>query len=150
MRKEIAKNYFLGSFNCAQSVLVSFSDIINIDEKELLKLASSFGGGMGKMQLTCGAVSGALMVLGHFFGKEDKDDRKALEKNYQLVREFMEKFIEEFGSENCKSLIKCDLSTDEGRKYFVENKIGSTFCVDLVTKSIEILENILKKEGVIS
>lgn len=150
MRSEIAKNYFLGGFNCAQSVLIAFNDIINIDEKQLLKLASSFGGGMGRKQLTCGAVSGALIVLGYFFGKEEKDDRKALEKNYQLVREFMDQFIKDFGSENCKDLIKCDLLTDEGKKYFVENKISSTFCVNLVKKSVEILENLLKNEGIIS
>lgn len=150
MRSEVAKNCFLDGFNCAQSVLKSFSDIIPLEEKILLKISSSFGGGMGRMQLTCGAISGALMVLGYFFGKEQKGDKKSLERNYLLVRKFTEEFIKIFGSENCKNLIKCDLLTDEGRKYFVDNKIGSTFCLNLIEKSVEIVENILKIEGIIN
>ncbi|HPC38093.1 MAG TPA: C-GCAxxG-C-C family protein [Exilispira sp.] len=150
MRSEIAKKYFLDGFNCAQSVLLTFNDLIKTDEKVLLRLASSFGGGMGKMQFTCGAVSGAYMVLGYFFGKTEKEDKKALEKNYMLVREFKDKFTKNFGSENCKELIKCDLLSEEGRKYFIENKIGSTVCANLVVKSVEILEEILNNEKIIS
>lgn len=149
MRTEIAKKYFLNGFNCAQSVLISFNDIIKLDENILLKVASSFGGGMGKMQLTCGAVTGAYMVLGFIFGKDKEEDKKSLEKNYLLVRKFTEEFIKYFNTENCKNLINCDLLTEEGKKYFIENKIGSNFCVNLVSKSVEILEQILKEEKII-
>ncbi|MFN3412260.1 MAG: C-GCAxxG-C-C family protein [Exilispira sp.] len=149
MRTEIAKKYFLNGFNCAQSVLIAFNDIIKLDENILLKVASSFGGGMGKMQLTCGAITGAYMVLGFIFGKDKEEDKKSLEKNYFLVRKFTEQFIKHFNTENCKNLINCDLLTEEGKKYFIENKIASNFCLDLVKKSVEILEEILKEEKII-
>ena len=68
-RSEIALDYFSKGFNCAQSVLISCADILKIEEEKALRIASGFGGGMGGMQETCGAVTGAFMVIGYLKGK---------------------------------------------------------------------------------
>ena len=63
-RGDIAKSYFLQGYNCAQAVLLAFEDAIGLDRDALLKLTLPFGGGMGRLRLTCGAVSGMVMALG--------------------------------------------------------------------------------------
>ena len=74
-RSEKALDYYSKGFNCAQSVIVSFADILNVNEETVLRMASGFGGGMGRMQQTCGAVTGAFMVIGFLRGKyKDGDD----------------------------------------------------------------------------
>ena len=80
LKEMIAINYFRNGFNCAQSVLASYKDKININEDDLLKISCAFGAGMGRMQETCGAVSGAYMVLGLKYGKYKKDDNETREK----------------------------------------------------------------------
>lgn len=88
-KEELAISYFQNGFNCAQSVLSSYKDEINLPEEILLKVASGFGAGMGRLQETCGAISGAYMVLGLKYGQYKKEDKEANQKTYALVREFV-------------------------------------------------------------
>ena len=67
-RGALAREYFLKGYNCSQAVLLSFSDLTGLDEKVAMRLASSFGGGMGRMREVCGTVSAMLMVLGILYG----------------------------------------------------------------------------------
>ena len=67
---------FLNGYNCAQAVAVAFSDITGLDEALSARLASSFGGGMGRMREVCGAVSGMLMVAGILYGYDTPGDDK--------------------------------------------------------------------------
>ena len=103
---EIAKELFLKGYNCAQSVACAFSDITGLDMELSARMASSFGGGMGRMRQTCGAVSGAVLVLGIVKGYDDPDDYEAKKKHYELVREFAERFKEKNKSINCGELLK--------------------------------------------
>ena len=89
---ELARNNFLKGYNCAQAVAIAFSEEMGMDETELAKLASSFGGGMGKMREVCGAVSGALLVYGAVHGNSDPDDADAKKAHYARVQEFAARF----------------------------------------------------------
>ena len=100
-----AAELFVGGYNCAQAVAVAFSDVTGLDDKFSAKLASSFGGGMGRMREVCGAVSGMLMVAGLLYGYEapDPDMQKG---HYALVQELAGKFKEQVGSIICRELLQ--------------------------------------------
>ena len=67
-RKEMAMDYFTKGYNCSQSVVLAFADLLPVDEKTLMKLSSSFGGGMGRLREVCGSVTGMFMVAGMLYG----------------------------------------------------------------------------------
>jgi C_GCAxxG_C_C family probable redox protein len=94
-----------------------------LDEETALKISCGFGAGMGRAQETCGAVTGAYMVIGLKYGKDK-------EKIYSKVREFTEKFKTKYKTTNCKVLLDgCDFLTEEGQKRFKEESfINSIFC----------------------
>jgi len=134
---------FRGDFNCAQSVLSSFAPQYGLDKDTALKLATGFGGGMGRMQNTCGAVSGAFMVIGLKYGMGLNGDIEARNKTYELVREFTKRFQEINGSINCKELLGCDINTPEGKEYYDQNDFFEKKCFEYVKNSAKILEEIL-------
>ena len=68
-----AAELFLKGYNCAQAVAVAFCDVTGLEESFAAKMASSFGGGMGRMREVCGAVSGMLMVAGLLYGYDSND-----------------------------------------------------------------------------
>lgn len=101
---EKAVELFLSGRNCAQAVLCAYADELDIDFETLLKISSSFGGGMGKLREVCGAVSAMFMVAGlkrgyTSFSDEDK------QKHYTLIQELGHKFQEEHGSIVCRELL---------------------------------------------
>ena len=102
---EKAEKLFLKGYNCSQSVLLAFSDLTGLDDETAAKLASSFGGGLGRMREVCGAVNGAAMVLGLLRGYSDPDDYAAKNAHYALVQEFARRFKEENGSIICRELL---------------------------------------------
>ena len=139
-------NYFRNGFNCAQSVLASYKDELSINEDDLLKISCGFGGGMARMQNTCGAVSGAYMVIGSKYGKCNKDDNEAREKTYSLVREFDLEFRKVHKTSNCMELIGCNLLTEEGKKYFKDNNLLEKVCMKCIESSVKILNTLIDWE----
>lgn len=103
----LAKEYFLKGYNCSQAVLLAFSDLTGLDEKVAVKLASSFGGGMGRMREVCGTVSGMFMVLGLLYGYDAASPNADEEKkvHYARVQELARRFREEMGSIICRDLL---------------------------------------------
>ena len=93
---------------------------------------------------TCGAVTGAFMVIGLKYGNTEADDEEAREKTYKVVREFVDRFGGRHGSLRCKDLLGCDISTPEGRSTAKENKLYDTVCPKLVQEAAEIIEQILE------
>lgn len=81
-RFELAQEKFQGGFNCSQSVLFAFRDVLNVNEKEILSVARGFGAGMGRKEEVCGAVTGGIMALGFYFGASDKDENSKREETY--------------------------------------------------------------------
>ena len=97
---------FLGGYNCAQSVVVAFCDVTGLTPDFSAKMASSFGGGMGRMREVCGAVSGMLMVAGLLYGYDTPGDDVSKKAHYTLVQELAGKFRQEVGSIVCREILK--------------------------------------------
>ena len=140
---EKAISSFRGDFNCAQSIFSAYATQYGLDRDTALKLATGFGGGMGRLQNTCGAVSGAFMVISLKYGMGIDGDLEARDKTYQLVREFSNRFQEMHGSINCKELLGCDINTPEGKEYYDQNDFFEKKCFEYVKDSAKILKEML-------
>lgn len=101
-----AAELFLKGYNCAQAVAVAFCDMTGLTEEFSAKMASSFGGGMGRMREVCGAVSGMLLVAGILYGYDNSDAEDDKAAHYTLVQELAGKFREENGSIICRDILK--------------------------------------------
>jgi C_GCAxxG_C_C family probable redox protein len=124
-------------------VLSSFGEELGLDRERALRVAGAFGGGIARMGETCGAVTGALMVIGLKYGKTKAKDEGARDKTYELVGEFVARFKDRHGSIVCKELLGCDLSNPEGLKIASEKGLFDTLCPQFVRDATEILEEIL-------
>ena len=102
---QIAKENFKAGYNCAQAVVLAFKEELGIDAETLLKLSSSFGGGLARLREVCGAVSGGAMVLGILGGYTSPTDNTSKTEHYKRVRQFTEAFKEENGSIICRELL---------------------------------------------
>ena len=142
-RSEKALKFYAEGFNCAQSVIASFADILQVDEQTAIRIASGFGGGMGRMQDTCGAITGAFMVIGYLRGKHKDGDNESAENTNQLIQEFSKKFSEKHGSIKCKSLINYDLNSVQGLQAAKDADVFNKKCAFFVKTAVEMLEEIL-------
>ena len=112
---EIAKQLFFKGYNCAQSVFCAFTDVTGYDIDTSARMASSFGGGLGRLRETCGAVSAAALILGIVNGYADPADYEAKKQHYELVREFADKFKEKDKSIICRELLtEASLNPESG------------------------------------
>jgi len=142
-RSQKALDYYFDGFNCAQSVIASFADTLHVDEEVALRMASGFGGGMGRMQKTCGAVTGAFMVIGFLRGKYKIGEEEGKSITNELIQDFTKKYTERFGSINCKALIEFDLNTEEGRNQAEKEDVFFKKCSNFVKEAVELLEEVL-------
>ncbi len=148
-RAEAAKGYFTEGYNCAQAVVLAFADLLPADREMLPKLASSFGGGMGRMREVCGAVSGMLLVEGMLLGYSDPKDVKGKSQLYEKVRELAGKYSDENGSIICRELLAGVPHTDGGEpeqrspQYYKKRPCG-----ELVRNAAQILAEHLIDEGI--
>jgi C_GCAxxG_C_C family probable redox protein len=118
---------------------------MNFDRNLALSMSCGFGGGMGRLQETCGAATGAFMILGIDTCKKYSDYKERKEVTYAGIQKFSEKFKAIHGTMNCKSLINCDLRTEEGHRYLKENNLSETVCEKCITDAIKITEEIIRK-----
>ncbi len=100
-----AAELFLKGYNCAQAVAVAFCDVTGMTQEYAAKMASSFGGGMGRMREVCGAVSGMFLVAGLLYGYGTPDDGADKTAHYTLVQSLAEKFRKQAGSIICRELL---------------------------------------------
>ena len=144
-RSDRATEKFLSGYNCAQSVLWSFSEDVRLDPEIALKIACGFGAGMGRRQEVCGAVTGGIMVLGLMHGRGARQDRTATEKTYAQTQELMRRFEARHGTFNCRQLLDgCDLATEEGRKAVQDRDLLNRTCKVCVQTVVGILEEMTK------
>ncbi|MBW2172825.1 MAG: C_GCAxxG_C_C family protein [Deltaproteobacteria bacterium] len=143
-RVEHALSMFKEGFVCSQALLAAYGEQFGLKRETALKVAAAFGGGLCRMGETCGAVTGALMVIGLKYGNVKAKDKKAREKTYELAREFVRGFEDRNGTINCKRLLDCDISTPEGLSTAREKKLFQTVCPKYVQDAAEIVEQILK------
>jgi len=142
-RSEKALEFYSNGFNCAQSVIASFADVLNVNEETAVRMAAGFGGGMGRMQETCGAATGAYMVIGFLRGKYKQGDDESNQRTNKLIQEFSRRFTEAHGSINCKALIKFDINSEKGMEEAREADVFNKKCTHFVKKSVELLEDII-------
>lgn len=138
-----ALSSFDSGLNCAQSVLKAYADELNSDASYMVDISTGFGAGMGRLQETCGAVTGAFMAFGLYNAKKysNNDDKK--EKTYAMIQQFSKEFKATHGTLRCKSLLDCDLTTEEGRKYAKENNLFKKVCEKCIVNAIAIADKLI-------
>jgi C_GCAxxG_C_C family probable redox protein len=140
---EQAVSCFEEGFSCAQAVLSTYGSQSGLDREMALRVAGAFGGGMARMGRTCGAVTGALMVIGLERGSTRADDEEAKEACYDLVGELVRQFEVRNGAITCNELLGHDISNPEESALAREQGIYSTLCPKLVRDAAEIVERII-------
>lgn len=148
-RTERAKEYFLQGFACSQAVALAFSDLTGIDENTIKKITLPFGGGLGRLRLTCGAVSGMALVIGAVFS-ESENSPENKKNTYAIVQELCGKFQKETGSLICAELLaKMKVPVEIGGEAEKRTKeyYQKRSCADMVALATGILEEYLKENG---
>ncbi|MDD5895914.1 MAG: C-GCAxxG-C-C family protein [Prevotellaceae bacterium] len=100
-----AEELFVSGYNCSQAVVAAFADLFGFTEEQGLKLSAGMGGGMGRLRMTCGAVSGMAILAGMDCGSADASDREGKSANYKVVQELCERFKSEHQSLICAELL---------------------------------------------
>lgn len=153
-RREIAMNYFKEGYNCAQAVLLAFTDETGLTIEQSALISSSFGGGMGKLREVCGAVSGMLMAAGLVIGYSNPTDMNAKAEHYKNVQNLANSFKSKNNSIICRDLLTGSLSSKNSISH---DELSSSTppatrtaeyykkrpCMELVGDAAEILENYL-------
>lgn len=136
-RADEAEAIFKSGLNCAQAVLMAFAEAYGLRREDALRVASGFGGGMGGMGQTCGAVCGAFMVLGL---KHPRHDRASAGPSSELVKEFARRFKQRNGTISCRELLGADISTPEGHEAARAAGKFAAVCPKAVRDAVQIIE----------
>ena len=146
MYAEIAKKLFETGYNCSQAVVLAFKDVLSVDEETLKKVSLPFGGGLGRLRLTCGAASGLAVVLGLLIENNDKA------YVYDVTRELLEKVEKTNGSLICKELLESKNiiaqiggKPEDRTKEYYDNRP----CSIIVYNTAKILEDYLIEQNII-
>ena len=140
-RFEIANAYHKKGFNCCQSVLAAFSDITGISEQMSFDLCGGFGGGAGTGEL-CGALSGAIMVLGAMTPVDAADPVGSKKRTVALSKELQKRFSEKFGALRCHDLLQNKFTPDDTTP--AAKAMGLTgHCDIMIVTAVEIVEEML-------
>ena len=148
-RRELAKENFMKGYNCSQALVLAFEDMVPIDRESLLKLASSFGGGMGRLREVCGSVSGMFMIAGLLYGYDGPETGQVKADHYARIQELARRFEETHGSIVCREMlglnVKHDAPTPEARTKAYYKKRP---CPDIVGDAAEILGKYIEENPV--
>ena len=142
----MAMNYFLKGYNCSQSIILAFEDMLPVDKTALSRMASSFGGGMGRLREVCGAVSGMFMAAGFLYGYDGPETGQVKADHYARIQELARRFEEKHGSIICREMLGLDVRRDtpvpEKRttEYYKKRP-----CPEIIGDAAEILEQYLKE-----
>ncbi len=149
-RAAAARGCFMQGYGCAQSVLLAFADLTHLDTDTAARLGSSFGGGMGRMREVCGAVSGALMVLGMTLGYASPADKDAKNAHYACVRDFADRFKARNGAGSivCREILAGVPHSEGGA---AEERTPEYYrrrpCPELCALAAEIVQEMLDERG---
>jgi C_GCAxxG_C_C family probable redox protein len=133
-----ALSLFDKGYNCAQAVLMACAG----ENESAAKAAAAFGGGMGRLQKTCGAVTGAYLWFGMSGGAPGIPDEEDKTRVYGRVREFNRLFIERNGTDQCSELLGEDLNTPEGKMQISARNLTEKVCEKCIADAIGIIESI--------
>jgi C_GCAxxG_C_C family probable redox protein len=116
-----SQELFRSGFFCAESVLQAITESQGIQSELIPRIATGFCSGISRTGSMCGAVSGGIMGIGLVVGRNSPAE--SLEPAYTLVQKLISAFEEQYGAVNCRQLIGCDLATESGQRYFMENNL---------------------------
>ena len=141
---ELARELFFKGYNCAQAVFCAYCDLTGLDIDQAARMASSFGGGLGRLREVCGTVSAASLVLGMLKGYSDPTDFAAKKAHYALIQEFARRFQAQNGSIVCRELLRgVEVSPGGTPEVRTPEYYRKRPCPDLAFKSARILEEML-------
>lgn len=140
---EEAEKRFRSGYACSQAVFTTFAEGEGMPADVAARIASAFGGGMGRMGHVCGAVTGAFMMIGLKHGNAAAGDTEAKERTHALVRDHAAQFARRHGTIICRELLGCDLSTPESYKRAKDQGVFVKLCPLFVRDSAAILERML-------
>lgn len=143
--RERAVELFKQGYNCSQSVFAAFCEECSMDFETALKIASSFGGGMGRLREVCGAVSGMFMVAGIKYGYSDPTDKLSKAEHYKRIQQLAEQFKVSNGSIVCRELLGL---TTQSESYIPETRTAEYYkkrpCAEIVGDAAEIMYEFIK------
>jgi len=141
--EENAITLFKSGLNCAQAVLTAYSEKLNFDNGLALNISRGFGGGMGRLQKTCGAMTGAFMVLSVYNGQKHPDNSVSKIMTYSMIQDFNSKFIEKHEKTDCRDLLNCDMTTEAGLKFMQDNHLSEKVCEKCILSSVNIINELI-------
>ena len=139
-RAQRATDLFKQGYNCSQAVFASCADIYGVtDESLALRLSASFGGGMGRMRMVCGAASGMFMLAGLQNGSSTPHDNEGKMANYAFVQQLAGEFKAQYGSRICAELLGLapkpqDPKPEERTQQYYEKRP----CSEMVAQAVRI------------
>ena len=148
-RREMAMANFYDGYNCSQSIVLAFADLIPIEKSTLLRMASSFGGGMGRLREVCGSVSGMFMIAGLLYGYDGPETGQVKADHYARIQELARRFEEKHGSIVCREMLGLDVKHDvpvpEARtnEYYKKRP-----CAEIIGDAAEILEQYINENPI--
>lgn len=146
-----AREYFTAGYNCAQAVVMAFSDIMSLDEVGAARIAAPFGGGMGRMREVCGAVSGMTMVAGAISPATDPKNMVERKNNYALVQHFAAMFREQNGDIVCRRLLSLEPREENAETAMPSQRTAEYYkkrpCVEYVAAAARIVATYLATGG---
>ncbi|MHA2408174.1 MAG: C-GCAxxG-C-C family protein [Candidatus Ranarchaeia archaeon] len=143
-RVEEAVKTFQQGFTCAQAVLSAFGLDYGLSRNLALKIGTPFGAGFARRGDTCGAVTGAMMVIGLEYGRTRIEDEEAKLKTYKKTQEFLQRFEDRHGSIDCRDLLGYDVSKPEELAVVAKEGLCDELCPEFVRVAAEILKNIIE------
>jgi C_GCAxxG_C_C family probable redox protein len=138
MLSETAVRHFKKGYNCSQSVLLTMFEHWNGKSALVPKIATGFGGGIGRCGSLCGALTGGVMALGIKYGSDEPSIEKR-ERVYELARQLYKRFQSDSGSVLCRELIGYDLSNPAERKKAVHADVFEKRCNTFIQNAMKIL-----------
>ena len=146
-RYEIALDYFRKNYNCCQSTLLAFGDVIGLDEQKALDIAGGYGSGAGTGEL-CGAINGAIMALGLLTPIDKADPLASKRRTMALAKELQARFQERFGHLRCKDLLANAAGFEATEATPAAKAMGLTkHCEIMVVTAVEIVEQIIAERA---
>ena len=136
---------FQQGFICSQAVLAAYAPDLGLPHESALKIAAGFGGGMGRSGEVCGAVSGAIMVIGLHTGLIEPGNSATKDNTYAMTQQLIEQFKERHGSILCRDLLDCDLAQPEGLQHAREAQLFARRCPQFVRDAAEIASALIEE-----
>lgn len=150
-RSEKAKQLFLEGYACSQALVLAFSDIINIDQETIKKISLPFGGGIGRLRLTCGAFSSMIMIASLLSPNYNTIEENKI-NTYAIVQELSQRFETVFSTKVCSELLqKVNVDVEIGGKPDQRNEqyYNKRPCENIVFQSANILEQYLIEQNIL-